>query len=141
MASKNALIDHLRQVPLFANCSTKELQRIAKVATERHIPAGQAIVDQGQAGTEAYVLMEGTATVRRNGKKVATLEPGAVIGELSLLDRGPRTATVITDAGATVLVVGQRDFQPILAEIPAIAEKVLASLAGRIRELDRKAFG
>jgi CRP/FNR family cyclic AMP-dependent transcriptional regulator len=141
MASKAAVLDHLRQVSLFQTCTTKDLQRIAKVVDEVKLEAGRVLTDQGQTGTEAYVLLEGSATVRRNGKKVTTLGPGAVIGELSLLDRGPRTATVTTDSPCTVLVIRQQNFTGILDEVPALAHKMLATLAGRIRDLDRQTYG
>ena len=141
MASKAAVLDHLRQVSLFQTCTTKDLQRIAKVVDEVKLEAGRVLTDQGQTGTEAYVLIEGSATVRRNGKKVTTLGPGAVIGELSLLDRGPRTATVTTDSPCTVLVIRQQNFTGILDEVPALAHKMLATLAGRIRDLDRQTYG
>lgn len=141
MASKAAVVDHLRQVSLFQTCTAKDLQRIAKVVDEVKLEAGRVLTDQGQTGTEAYVLLEGSATVRRNGKKVTTLGPGAVIGELSLLDRGPRTATVTTDSPCTVLVIRQQNFTGILDEVPALAHKMLATLAGRIRDLDRQTYG
>ena len=67
-------------------------------------------------GREAFVIVDGSATVKRNGKKVATLGPGAVVGELSLLDHGPRTATVTTDTDTTVLVIDQRHFLGVLDE-------------------------
>ena len=79
--------------------------------------------------------------MRRNGKKVATLGPGAVIGELSLLDHGPRTATVSADTDCTMLVISQRQFLGVIDAIPALAHKLLATLAGRIRELDRQYYG
>ena len=97
MASKRAYLDHLRNVPLFSSCSTRELQTIAKAADELTVPAGHQLTDQGQMGREAFVLIDGSVTVKRNGKKVTNLGPGSVVGELSLLDHGPRTATVVTD--------------------------------------------
>jgi CRP-like cAMP-binding protein len=142
MPSKSSsYLDHLRQVSFFSSCTTKDLQKIAKVADEITVEPGTVLTDQGQAGTEAFVLVDGTATVRRNGKKVSTLGPGAVVGELSLLDRGPRTATVTTDTPCTLLVIGQRNFLAVLDEVPALSHRMLAALAGRIRELDRQHFG
>ena len=110
MASKRAYLDHLRNVPLFNSCSNKELQTIARATDELTVPAGHVLTDQGQMGREAFVIVDGSATVKRNGKKVATLGPGSVVGELSLLDHGPRTATVTTDSDTTVLVIEQRHF-------------------------------
>jgi CRP/FNR family cyclic AMP-dependent transcriptional regulator len=141
MASKRAYLDHLRNVPLFSSCSTKELQTIAKATDELTVPAGHVLTDQGQMGREAFVIVDGSATVKRNGKKVATLGPGSVVGELSLLDHGPRTATVTTDTDTTVLVIEQRHFLGVLESVPALARKLLATLAGRVREFDRQYYG
>lgn len=141
MASKSAHLEHLRNVSLFQGCSTKELQKIAKAGDEITMAAGSLLVDQGQTGREAFVVLEGTVTVKRNGKKVASGGPGTVVGELSLLDHGPRTATVVCDTECTLLILDQRHFTAVLDEVPTLAHKVMASLAGRIRELDRQYFG
>jgi CRP-like cAMP-binding protein len=141
MASKRAYLDHLRNVPLFSSCSNKELQTIARAADEITLPAGHVLTDQGQTGREAFVIVTGEATVRRNGKKVANLGPGAVVGELSLLDHGPRTATVTTDTETTVLVIDQRHFLAVLDDVPSLSHKLLATLAGRVREFDRQYYG
>ena len=92
-------------------------------------------------GREAFVIRTGSATVRRNGKKVTTLGPGAVVGELSLLDRGPRTATVTADTECELLVIDQRHFAGVLQDVPTLASKMLAVLAGRIRDFDRTIYG
>ena len=141
MASKRAYLDHLRNVPLFNSCSNKELQTIARATDELTVPAGHVLTDQGQMGHEAFVIVDGSATVKRNGKKVATLGPGSVVGELSLLDHGPRTATVTTDSDTTVLVIEQRYFLGVLEDVPSLARKLLATLAGRVREFDRQYYG
>lgn len=141
MASKRAYLDHLRNVPLFSSCSNRELQTIAKATDELTVPAGHLLTDQGQMGREAFVLMNGAATVKRNGKKVTTLGPGAVVGELALLDHGPRTATVTTDTETTVIVIDQRHFLAVLDDVPSITHKLLATLAGRVREFDRQYYG
>ena len=141
MAIRQAYLDHLARVPLFATCSTKDLQKIAKASDEIAVKAGTTLVDQGQQGREAFIVVDGTAAVKRNGRKITTLGPGAVIGELSLLDRGPRTATVTADTDMTVLVIDQRNFAGVIDQVPALADKLLATLAGRIRDLDRANYG
>lgn len=141
MASRKQHVEHLRQVTLFQGCSTKDLEKIAKAGDEVSMPAGSLIVDQGQTGREAFVVLTGTVSVKRNGKKVATLGTGAVVGELSLLDHGPRTATVTCETDCTLLLLNQRHFVGVLDEIPALSHKLLASLAGRIRDLDRQYYG
>lgn len=141
MASKKAHLEHLRNVSLFQGCSTKELDRIAKASEEVKMTAGSLIVDQGQTGREAFVVLSGTVTVRRNGKKVGSFGAGTVVGELSLLDHGPRTATVTCDTDCELLLLDQRNFIGVLDSVPTLAHKLLATLAGRIRELDRQNFG
>ena len=105
------------------------------------MPAGRLIVDQGQTGREAFIVLEGTVNVVRNGKKVANLGAGNVVGELSLLDHGPRTATVVCETDCTLMLITQRHFLAVVDDVPALAHKLLASLAGRIRELDRQYYG
>lgn len=141
MPSKKKYLDSLRKVSLFSSCSNKDLEKISKAGDEVVLTAGSLVVDQGQTGREAFVILKGSATVRRNGKKVATLGPGAVVGELSLLDHGPRTASVVADTDCTVLVISQRQFLGVIDAIPALSHKLLATLAGRIRELDRQYYG
>ena len=141
MASTKFTVDHLRKIVLFSDCSTKELGLVVSNSTERVLKAGTIIMDQGQTGREAYVILDGTATVKRNGKKIATAKPGSVIGELSLLDNGPRTAAVIADTDVRLLVVSEKALKQAIDNVPAISRKLLKALATRVRELDRAHFG
>jgi CRP-like cAMP-binding protein len=139
--SRDSHIDHLGSVSLFAACSKKELQAVDRASDEVHLAAGKALCEQGSIGREAFIILEGTAEVVRNGRKVATLGSGDCFGELALLDHGPRTATVTATTDLDVLVVGAREFASILDDIPAISHKMLKALAARIRELDAKTYG
>ncbi|MGE3619751.1 MAG: cyclic nucleotide-binding domain-containing protein [Acidimicrobiia bacterium] len=139
--ARSAHLDHLASVPLFSACTRKELQHVAQTTDELDVAAGTVLCEQGAIGREAFVVVEGTATVRRSGRKVATLGPGTCIGELALLDHGPRTATVVADTPMTVLVIGPREFAGLLESVPSIARKLLQSLAARIRDLDSKTYG
>jgi CRP/FNR family transcriptional regulator, cyclic AMP receptor protein len=141
MSPKRADLEHLKNVPLFSSFSNKELQTVAKATTELTVPTGHVLTDQGQTGREAFVILDGSATVRRNGKKVATLGPGAVVGELALLDHGPRTATVTTDTETRLFVLGQREFLGVLDSVPTLSRKLLARLAGQVRQFDRQYYG
>ena len=133
--------EHLSKVPLFSALSNKDLQKVARASDEVSIPSGKVLMEQGQTGREAFVILEGEATVKRNGKKVASLGPGACFGELALLDRGPRTMTVEAASDMKALVLGQREFSGVIDEVPGLAHKLLSSLAGMVRELDQRAFG
>lgn len=126
---------------MFRSLSKRDLQRVARSADELRVEPGRVLTEQGTVGRECFVIVEGTAAVRRNGRKVATLGPGDAAGELALLDHGPRTATVVAEGPMTVLVIGARELSALLDDIPNLAKKLLASLAARVRELDAKAFG
>ena len=139
--ARQSHLDHLASVPLFSACSKKELRAVAKASDEITLPAGKTLCEQGAIGREAFVIVSGTAEVRRNKRKVATLGPGACVGELALLDHKPRTASVIAATDLTVLVIGTREFSGIVDEIPSIAHKLMRSLAGKVRELDLQAYG
>jgi len=141
MASMKRHLDTLRNVALFSACNKKELEKVAKASDEIKMTAGSLIVDQGQTGREAFIVLDGEVDIRRNNRKVATLGPGAVVGELSLLDHGPRTATAVCATDCTLLVIDQRRFLGVIDDVPAISHKLLSSLASRIRDLDRQYFG
>ncbi len=139
--ARSSQLDQLAQVPLFSACSRKELQAVAKASDELTLPAGKVLCEEGQVGREAFVILDGSADVHRNGKKVASLGAGVCVGELALLDHGPRTATVTAATEQDVLVLGPREFSALVDDVPAISHKLLKALANRIRELDTKAYG
>jgi CRP/FNR family transcriptional regulator, cyclic AMP receptor protein len=139
--AREQYLDHLASVPLFSGCTTKELRDIAKATVELTLDEGKEFVTQGDVGREAFIIVEGSADVSRGGKKIATLGPGDCVGELALLDHGPRTATVVATGPLTVLVLGPREFSGLLDEVPTLNHKILAALASRIRELDSQYFG
>ena len=141
MASKKFQLESLKNVPLFNACSKKELETVAKAADEITMTEGSLIVDQGQTGREAFVILSGEVTIKRSGRKVATLGAGDVVGELSLLDHGPRTASAICATDCTLLVIDQRRFVSVLNDVPSIAYKLMGVLASRIRQMDRTVFG
>lgn len=140
MAGSNPYLTYLSQVPLFSACSNKELQKIAKASDEVTIDAGRVLVEQDAVGREAYVVVEGQASVKRGDRRIAQIGPGDHFGELALLDGGPRTATVVADTPMKVLVLGQREFAGLLDDVPGLTHKVLANLASQIRELDSKIY-
>ena len=104
------------------------------------MPAGRLLTEQGTIGREFFLIVEGQASVKRNNRKVATLGPGQYFGELALLDRRPRSASVTSDTDMTLLVLGQRQFNGVLDAVPALSRKLLAAMATRLREADEKAY-
>jgi CRP-like cAMP-binding protein len=130
---KNAKVDLLANVPLFSGCSKRELQEIAGLADELDLPEGTAIIREGERGREFFVLVDGTVSVTRDGKRITTLGPGDWIGEIALVSDVPRTATVTTTSQSRVLVVTDRAFSGLIKRSPSIALKVLASVAERLK--------
>ena len=137
MARRSAL-EELARVPLFSACSKKELQLIAKRAEHVDVPAGKVLVREGAAGAEFFVILDGTAEVSRHGGQVATLGPGAFFGDLALLDRAPRNATITATTPMELMVLGQREFAAMIDDVPGFAHKLLTGLAHRLREYDAK---
>ncbi|TRZ79207.1 MAG: cyclic nucleotide-binding domain-containing protein [Actinobacteria bacterium] len=141
MANLKNSLKHLRYSPLFSSCSSKDLERIAKAGDQVTFAKGETLTKQGEPGKEAFIILSGKAIVKRSGKKVATLGTGSVVGELSLLDNGPRTATVVCDTECQVLVISRGNFLRVIDKVPALAHKLFGALAMRIRDLDRAYFG
>lgn len=141
MASKASQLDHLKQVPLFSGLNKKQLQLIAKSADEITVASGTVLVDQGQTGREAFLVLDGSVGIKRNGRKVATLGPGTIVGELALLDHGPRTATAVCETDCTLLVVDRRNFLAIVESSHTLTSRLLEYMAARIRELDKSVYG
>ena len=131
----------LKSIWLFSGCSGSELRKIRSSLDALTVPAGKILVEEGHIGQEFFIIVDGKAAVTRNGKKVATLDGGSHFGELALLDRRPRSASVVSETDMNVLVMSQRQFNGLLESVPTIARKMLSALATRLREADAKAFG
>lgn len=127
------ITDHLQRIGIFTGCSSSDLALLARAADELSLPSGTELTRQGDIGREAFVLLTGRAEVRRDGTTVAQLGPGDVVGELSLLDGGPRSATVVAGTDLDVLVLSRPAFHAVLDEIPTLAHRLLVTLARRLR--------
>ena len=132
MLGKDAKMELIRSVPLFEDCSRKELREIAAAADEVVVPAGYVLTKEGATGKELVVIVEGAAEVRRRGRKINELGSGDFLGEIALITGVPRTATVTTTAPARMLVITARDFKSLLRRTPSIQLKILEALAARL---------
>jgi CRP/FNR family transcriptional regulator, cyclic AMP receptor protein len=128
----------LSSIWLFSTVTPRELRLVAKALDELSAPAGTVLIEEGTIGREFFFVVEGRASVRRGGRKVALLGPGDYFGELALLDRGPRSATVVADTDMILLNMSQREFYGLLEDVPPLARKLLAAMASRLREADSK---
>jgi len=133
--SKNAKIAAMARVPLFCRLSKGELSRIAQLADEVDLAAGKVLTNEGARGREFFVLLEGTAEVKRKGNLIATMRGGDFFGEIALVTDEPRTATVTTSSPVHALVITDRAFKELLRESPSIQGKVLEAVAGRLAHL------
>jgi CRP/FNR family cyclic AMP-dependent transcriptional regulator len=115
-------------------------QHHSKVAGGGESEAHESLVEQGAVGQEFYLIVAGQASVKRNNRRTATIGPGEYFGELALLDRQPRSATVTAETEMELLILGQRQFNAILESVPSLSRRLLATMATRLRESDAKAF-
>ncbi len=136
MARSDPKLELLHSIPLFAAAKPHELQRIGQLADEIDLPAGRVLMRQGDYGAEMFIIVSGAGTVERDGREVDRVGPGAWVGELALLSKGRRTATITLTEPSRLLVLGQREFTALLSESHAIRECVLDSLVTRLRRLE-----
>jgi CRP/FNR family cyclic AMP-dependent transcriptional regulator len=129
---KNAKIELIARVPLFAQCSKRELAEIASLADELSLPSGRKLTAEGGQGHEFVVIAEGAAEVKRGGRVVNRLGAGDFLGEISLVTGRPRTATVTTIEPSRLLVLSARDFRTLLRDLPSLQLKVLDALGERL---------
>jgi len=130
------VVDRLRQVPLLEGIDESELVRIAPLSDEIEVAAGAVLTEEGTPGADFYIILTGTATVTRQGHKLATLGPGSFFGEVAVLTHGLRTATVTADLPMKLLRLDERRFRTLLSTAPAISQKLLEGLAARLKDAD-----
>jgi CRP-like cAMP-binding protein len=129
--------DHLRTIPLFGGMTDRALDAIAPLASEVDFPDGAALTVEGDRGDELYLVLEGTVEVVRGGTLVRTLGTGDVIGEISLVDGRPRTATATARGPVHALVIGREAFGELMERYPAVRLGVMVALADRVRSDER----
>jgi CRP/FNR family cyclic AMP-dependent transcriptional regulator len=129
--------DVLAQVPLFAGLPRRHLKKLAERADEVTFDPGSHIVEVNDPGSAFFVLVAGEAKVVRNGRTLGHLQPGDFFGEISLLDGGPRTASVIAETPVDAVRIFKKTFDELLSEEPGVASQILVVLARRLREAER----
>lgn len=133
--SRAAAAQLLSAVPLFSHCSKRDLAAVVKLAHELDLPAGHTVINENaRVAYSFFLLVDGGAEVRRQGRLVARLGPGDFFGELALILRRPRTATVTLTAQSRLLSISAHHFQPLLMSSPNIQLKLLEALAERLPE-------
>jgi CRP/FNR family cyclic AMP-dependent transcriptional regulator len=131
----------LRCAPLFADLPRRHLRALARVSGIAEFDQGALVVKEGVAGTVFFVIMEGRVRVTRRGRTVSRLGKDDFFGELSLIDGGPRTADVVTEAPSRMLTLSRTEFRKLLESEPKLSSRLLEAMAGRIRRLERPPAG
>jgi CRP/FNR family cyclic AMP-dependent transcriptional regulator len=136
VSRRTDLVTGLAEVPLFSACSKRDLGIVARHTEVLAVGRGAALTEEGTTGDAFFVILDGTATVLRRGRRISTLGPGSWFGELAVLDPAPRDASIVADTPMTVGVIGARAFRAMVRDVPALTEKLLRGMAVRIREAD-----
>jgi CRP/FNR family cyclic AMP-dependent transcriptional regulator len=129
---RTATVELLKGAPLFASLSPDELAAVAAAAEESHVPAGKTLVSQKTPGREVIVLLDGEATVERDGEVIGSIRPGEIIGEIGVVTRMSRTATVTTTMPSHLLTIDADTFRSLMETIPALSKGAWRETASRL---------
>jgi len=129
---KDAKVELLKKVPLFSRLNKRGLQDVAHIADELDLPAGKEMATEGDRGREFFVLLDGEAEVTKGGERINTMKPGDFFGEIALVTKMPRTASVTATTDVNVLVITERDFDALLKKSPEVGRSVAEVLAERV---------
>ena len=129
-----AMVDNLRDVPLFADLSSRDLKRLADSMQDLSFPAGRQVVAEGKGGVGFFVILEGTARVTQGGEDRGTLSAGDYFGEMALIDGDDRMASVHAETDLRCVAMTPWTFRPFVKDHPDIAWSLLTALVKRIRE-------
>jgi CRP-like cAMP-binding protein len=130
---KNAKVELIRAVPLFARCTSRELAALAAEADELVVRGGATLTRQGERGREFIVIVDGSADVSRNGRRINRLAAVDFLGAIALISEAPRTATVTTTAESLLLVLTDRAFRRVVEQVPSVQASLLKALAERLQ--------
>jgi CRP-like cAMP-binding protein len=129
---KDAKVELLKKVPLFSKLNKQGLQDVAHIADELDLPAGKEMATEGDRGREFFVLLNGEADVTKGGSRINTMKKGDFFGEIALVTKMPRTATVTATTDVDVLVITEREFDSLLKKSPEIGRSIAEALAERV---------
>ena len=138
-AKQDDKIERLKEVPLFEGCSQRQLRSVAKIARVFDVAADTVLTRAGEPGDEFFLIIDGTARAEVSAEKQVPLHPGEFFGEMSLLDGGPRSATVVADTPVRLLVISRRHFSVLLKEVPGLTQTLLITLSRRVRQAEEQA--
>ena len=132
-------IERLKDVPMFEGCSQRQLRSVARIARVFDAQAGTLLTRADEPGDEFFLILDGTASVEVVAAQRVPLRPGAFFGEMSLLDGGPRSATVVAETPVRLLVIRRRNFSGLLKDVPGLTQSLLVALSRRVRQAEERA--
>jgi len=132
-------LTRIASVPLFTGFNRREIEAVGRLMDEVEVKDGRVLMREGAAGREFFIVVSGTVRVERNGRKINELGPGDFMGEIALIDRGPRTATVIAAEPCRLLVLDIGGFRTLVSKYPSVQGKIMKALAERLREAQPRA--
>ena len=132
-----ATVERLKGVDELRECTSAQLQEVARLAERVQVGEGEILTREGRIGREFFLILSGTVGVTQTGRRVNTLGPGDFFGELAAMNPGPRNATVTALSDLDVLIIGPREFH-VMADIPGFRDALLKSMAGRLRTADAR---
>ena len=138
-AKQDDKIERLKEVPFFEACSQRQLRSVAKIARVFDVAADTVLTRAGEPGDEFFLIIDGTARVDVSVEKQVPLHPGEFFGEMSLLDGGPRSATVVAATPVRLLVINRRHFSVLLKDVPGLTQTLLVTLSKRVRQAEERA--
>jgi CRP/FNR family transcriptional regulator, cyclic AMP receptor protein len=124
----------LRAIPLFSGMSDRSIEIIAEIVRDASFPAGASLVKEGEPGESFMIIREGTATVEQSGRMLRELGTGDFLGEIALIDGGPRTASVTALGPVNALVIDRAGFSRLMSEFPVIRFDLVSALTQRLRQ-------
>lgn len=130
---KDPRIDLLRKVHLFSSCTEKQLAFIVTRVEDVDVPPGKVLCEEGSSGGEFFVVVSGSAEVKKSGRVVDQFGPGDFFGEIALIDHGPRSATVTATSPMRLLILGPAQFRDVLHDDPDMARQLLYAVTKRLR--------
>jgi CRP-like cAMP-binding protein len=133
--SADPKLDLIASVPLFAGLDRREVGFLGRLMDEVDVADGKVLTREGATGGEFFIVLDGTIRIERDGRELNRLGKGDFLGEIALIDQGPRTATAVADGPARVMVLTSSAFNSMLSQNPGVESKVLRMLARRVRDL------
>jgi CRP/FNR family cyclic AMP-dependent transcriptional regulator len=137
----SAMVDSLRDVPLFADLSRRDLKRVADSMKEMSFASGQEVVAQGKSGVGFFVILEGSARVSQDGEDRGLLTAGDYFGEMALIDGDDRTASVHAEGELRCATMTTWSFRPFVKDHPDISWALLTALVKRVRDAQARPAG